>query len=66
MNSNSFIQVRVQKKYFFEFDKMIEFFQVCSPAQKYTVIVFYAICKRNAKIKQMYKKYSLSVLLRRL
>ena len=26
MNSNSFIQVRVQKKYLFEFDKMIEFF----------------------------------------
>jgi len=30
MNSNSFIrvQVRVKKKYFFEFGKMIEFFRV--------------------------------------
>ena len=34
MNSNSFMRVRVQKKYFFEFKfefgKMIEFFRVCS------------------------------------
>jgi len=36
MNSNNFIRVRVQKKYFFEFKfefgKMIEFFRVRSPA----------------------------------
>ena len=33
MNSNSFMRVQVQKKYFFEFEfgKMIEFFRVCSP-----------------------------------
>ena len=35
MNSNSFVRVRVQKKYFFEikfeFGKMIEFFRVRSP-----------------------------------